>query len=113
MARRSVTPLLIGTFILRATSGAGTIILALLLAQIASLHGLSINSIQVGLLPVAFYATELTFAPFMGSLSDHWGRRIFLVVGPLIGLVQVGLLLFHTDEKSSTLSAQPPDSDWH
>ena len=94
MARGSVTPLLIGTFILRATAGAGTIILALLLAQIASLHAHSINSIQVGLLPVAFYATELTFAPFMGSLSDHWGRRIFLIVGPLIGLVQVGLLLF-------------------
>ena len=94
MTRGSVTPLLIGTFILRATAGAGTIILALLLAQIASLHAHSINSIQVGLLPVAFYATELTFAPFMGSLSDHWGRRIFLIVGPLIGLVQVGLLLF-------------------
>ena len=33
MARRSVAPLLIGTFILRATSGAGTLILALLLAR--------------------------------------------------------------------------------
>jgi len=94
MARRSVAPLLIGTFILRATSGAGTIILALLLAQIATSKIHPINSIQVGLLPIAFYVTELTFAPLMGGLSDRWGRRIFLIVAPLLGLVQVGLLLF-------------------
>ncbi len=94
MARRSVAPLLIGTFILRATSGAGTIVLALLLAQIASSRFHSINSIQVGMLPVAFYVTELTLAPLMGSLSDRWGRKIFLIVGPLLGLIQIGLLLF-------------------
>ncbi len=94
MARRSVTPLLIGTFILRANSGAGTIILGLLLAQLASLTAHSITSIQVGLLPVAFYVTELTLAPFMGSLSDRWGRRTFLIIGPCLGLFQVGLLLF-------------------
>ena len=94
MARRSVTPLLIGTFILRANSGAGTIILGLLLARLASLTAHSITSIQVGLLPVAFYVTELTLAPFMGSLSDRWGRRTFLIIGPCLGLFQVGLLLF-------------------
>ncbi len=30
----------------------------------------------------------------MGALSDRWGRRVFLVLGPLFGLTQVGLLIF-------------------
>ena len=29
----------------------------------------------------------------MGSLSDRWGRRTFLIIGPLFGVVQA-LLLF-------------------
>ncbi len=94
MQRRSVTPLLVGTFIQRLNSGAGTVIYGLLLAQLASHTGHRITSLQVGLLPVVFYIAELTLAPLMGSLSDHFGRRRFLVLGPLLGLIQVGLLIF-------------------
>src|SRR5713226_9072929 len=47
MARRSVTPLLIGTCILRANGGAGTVIYGLFLAQIASSTGQFITSLQV------------------------------------------------------------------
>ncbi|GAC1613859.1 MAG: hypothetical protein NVS4B7_05570 [Ktedonobacteraceae bacterium] len=94
MSRRSVTPLLIGTFILRANSGAGTVVMGLFLAQLAIHTGHAITSLQVGLLAIAFYATELTLAPVMGALSDRWGRRSFLVIGPLLGLIVVTLLLF-------------------
>ncbi|WP_201361831.1 MFS transporter [Dictyobacter formicarum] len=92
--RQTVTPLLVGTFILRANSGAGTIVLGLLLAHIAASSAHQITSVQVGLLPVAFYISELTLAPFMGGLSDRWGRRKFLVLGPVFGLLQAGLLFF-------------------
>lgn len=92
--RRSITPLLVGTFIQRLNSGAGVIIYGLLLAQL-SLHARhSITSVQVGLLPVVYYIAELSLAPLMGSLSDHFGRRLFLIVGPLIGLAQALLLVF-------------------
>lgn len=94
MFRRSVAPLLVGTFIQRSNSGASTVILGLFLAQLATASGHKITSLQVGLLPVAFYITELSLAPFMGGLSDRWGRRIFLIIGPLFGLAQVVFLLF-------------------
>ena len=95
MSRRpSVTPLLIGTFIQRLNSGAGTVIYGLLLVQIAEHTKHAITSLQVGLLPVIYYISELTLAPLMGSLSDHFGRRRFLVLGPLLGLLQVVLLIF-------------------
>ncbi len=98
----SVAPLLIGTFIQRMNSGAGTIIYGLLLVQIATYTKQSITSLQVGLLPVVYYLSELTLAPLMGSLSDHFGRRKFLVLGPLLGLVQVALLIF-TPAKNALL----------
>ncbi len=94
MSRRSVAPLLIGTFILRAASGAGVVVLGLLLAQLASHAGHPITSIQVGLLPVVFYITELTLAPLMGALSDRWGRHGFLVIGPSLGLIEISLFFF-------------------
>jgi len=94
MPRRSITPLFIGTFILRANGGAGTIIFGLFLAQLASHTGNSINSLQVGLLSVVYFATELVLAPFMGALSDRWHRRYFLIIGPLVGLIEVVLIPF-------------------
>jgi len=94
MPRRSITPLLIGTFILRANGGAGTIIFGLFLAQLAAHTGNSINSIHVGLLSVVYFGTELVLAPFMGALSDRWHRRYFLILGPLVGLIEVALIPF-------------------
>src|SRR5712692_5020530 len=94
MLRRSATPLLIGTFILRLNSGAGTVVLGLFLAQLTAHGSRVITSFDVGLLAVAYSIIELSLAPFMGALSDRWGRRYFLIIGPFIGLVQVGLLLF-------------------
>lgn len=100
MFRRSVAPLLIATLIQRANSGASTVALGLFLAQLASARGHSITSIQVGLLPVVFYVTELSLALIMGSLSDRWGRRTFLVIGPLFGTLQACLLFFTPGENS-------------
>lgn len=94
MPRRSVAPLLIGTFILRVNSGAANVVLGLFLAQLTTHAGYAITSFHVGLLAVAFFATELSLAPFMGALSDRWGRRYFLIIGPLLGLIQVTLILF-------------------
>ncbi len=94
MSRRSVAPLLIATAIQRISSGAGTVVLGLFLAQLSLHTGHIITSLQVGLLSVAFYITELSLATVMGGLSDRFGRRVFMVLGPLFGVVQVGLLYF-------------------
>jgi MFS family permease len=94
MLRRSAAPLLAGTVVQRASSGATVVVLGLFLAHLTLRQGHHITSLQVGLLPVAFYVTELSLAPLMGGLSDRWGRRFFMTVGPLVGLIQVGLLFF-------------------
>ena len=91
---QSVVALLIGTFILRVNGGAGPIILGRLLAQISLEHGRTISNIHVGLLSINYFIVELTLAPVMGALSDRTGRRFFLTLGPLIGMVQVVLLVF-------------------
>jgi MFS family permease len=93
-SRRTVAPLLIGTFILRTCGGAATIVLGLFLAHLSTHRGILVTSIDVGLLAVVYFATELTLAPFMGAVSDRYGRRSFLIVGPLLGCLQVVLILF-------------------
>ncbi len=98
--RGSVTPLLIGTFILRVNGAAASIILGRFLAQLASVHGHSISNIHVGLIAVAYYAVELSLAPFMGAISDRIGRRFFLIVGPIVGLIQVALIAFTPGERA-------------
>src|SRR6266699_4170696 len=94
MSKRSVAPLLIGTFLLRTNSGAGTIVIGLFLAHLSAHLGHAITSLQVGLLAVVYFTTELLLSPIMGALSDRWGRRRFLVIGPILGLVVVTLFLF-------------------
>ncbi len=94
MFRRSVTPLLIGTLLLRISSGAATVVMGLFLVQLAHITGGAITSLQVGFLSVVFFATELSLAPLMGALGDRWGRRYFLIIGPLLGLLQVALIPF-------------------
>ena len=92
--RSSVAPLLVGTFILRVNGGAGPIILGRLLAQLSMEQGHPISNVHVGLLSVVYFVVELSLAPIMGALSDRAGRRFFLTLGPLIGMVQVMLLVF-------------------
>ncbi|HYX50392.1 MAG TPA: MFS transporter [Ktedonobacteraceae bacterium] len=86
--------MLIGTFILRVNGGAAPIILGRLLAQLSLEQGHAISNIHVGLLAVIYFIVELTLAPVMGALSDRTGRRFFLTLGPLIGMVQVVLFVF-------------------
>ena len=94
MSRRPATPLLIGTLVLRINSGAVTVVLGLFLAQLATHAGRAITSVQVGLLPTAFFISELVLAPLMGALGDRWGRRYFLIFGPIPGLIEVSLFPF-------------------
>src|SRR5258707_1604192 len=98
--RGSVTPLLIGTFILRVNGAATSIILGRFLAQLASVHGHTISNIHVGLIAVAYYAVELSLAPFMGAISDRIGRVFFLIVVPMVGLIRVVLIAFPLSERA-------------
>lgn len=90
--------LLLGTFLLRVNGGASTLMIGRFLAQLAPRHGQAITSVDVGLLSVVYFVVELSLSPLMGGLSDRWGRRVFLAIGPLFGLLQVTLLFFTPTE---------------
>jgi MFS family permease len=93
---RSIAPLLIGTFIYRTNSGATVVVLGLLLARTVVLHHAIhvVTSIQVGLLPVVYYIAEMALSPGFGALGDRWGRRPFMIAGPLLSFIQVSLFAF-------------------
>ncbi|HEU5382091.1 MAG TPA: MFS transporter [Ktedonobacteraceae bacterium] len=97
-ARNTALPLLLGTFLLRINGGASALMVGRFMAQLVPRHGHAITSIEVGLLSIAYFVVELSLAPLMGGLSDRWGRRTFLALGPLFGLLQVALLFFTPDE---------------
>ncbi len=91
-------PLLVGTFLLRLNGGASTLLVGRFLAQLTPHNSQAITSVDVGMLAVVYFVVDLTLSPVMGSLSDRWGRRIFLVLGPLFGLLQVTLFVFTPTE---------------
>lgn len=91
-------PLLLGTFLLRVNGGASSLMVGRFLAQLTPRHGHPITSLEVGMLSVAYFIVELSLSPLMGGLSDRWGRRVFLTLGPLFGLSQVTLLFFTPTE---------------
>lgn len=92
--RNAAWPLLVGTFLLRLNGGASSLFVGRFLAGLNPHHGHIITSLDVGLLSTVYFAVELSLSSFMGALSDHWGRKIFLALGPFLGLVQVTLFFF-------------------
>ena len=87
----SVGACITGNLLLRAASASATSIIALYLAYISgNLH--DVPATFLGLLAVAFYVSELTFAPLFGSLGDRFGRRTFMLLGSVLGAGAVLIL---------------------
>ncbi len=86
--RRSILACLGGSVILRCAESAAGVMLGLYLAHIAATH-YAISATAVGLVAGSAFLTELGGAPFFGALSDRWGRKLFILLGPLLGAVAV------------------------
>jgi MFS family permease len=72
------------SFVLRFAGAMTAILLSSLLK--AELHA---GPALIGILYALFYVTELTLSPVFGALSDLRGRRMILVLGPLVGALAV------------------------
>jgi MFS family permease len=83
---RASIAVLLGTLLLRLAGGLAFSSLALYLNSLGA-QGAGIAWVAAG-----YYATELVLAPIFGALSDRYGRKIFLVLAPLLGAV--ALVLF-------------------
>jgi len=86
--RRSITACLAGSVILRCAESAAGVMLGLYLAHIAATQ-YEISATVVGFVASSAFLTELGGAPFFGALSDRWGRKVFILLGPLLGAVAV------------------------
>jgi MFS family permease len=73
-----------GTFLLRcASQAAGLIVLVSL--GIRNREDAQASVGAAALVQVTFYASELIGAPIFGALSDRFGRKPFMILGPLLG----------------------------
>jgi MFS family permease len=50
-------------------------------------HPLSLTT--TGLITASFFITELLGSPVLGAMSDRLGRKLFIILGPLFGVVAV------------------------
>jgi MFS family permease len=90
---RSLVFALAGTFVLRCASyGAGSIIPIFL--GIKNRTDPEVTAGLAAFVAVTFYAAELTGAPIFGALSDRFGRKLFILLGPIFGGVAIQLLGF-------------------
>jgi MFS family permease len=90
---RSLWFALSGTFVLRCASYAAGLIIPVSLG-LRSAHEGGITAMYASLIGVAFYTAELLGAPVFGALSDRFGRKPFMLLGPVFGGVAIQLLGF-------------------
>lgn len=84
---------LAGTFVLRCASyGAGSIIPIFL--GLKSRDDPAVTAQLAAFIAVTFYGAELLTAPIFGALSDRFGRKLFILLGPIFGGVAIQLLGF-------------------
>lgn len=88
---RSLAFTLGGTFVLRCASYAAGLIIPVSLG-LRSRTDSEVTAIYASLIGVAFYAAELIGAPIFGALSDRYGRKPFMLLGPIFGGVAIQLL---------------------
>jgi len=55
-----------------------------------------VSETMVGIIAASFFLTELLGAPIFGAQSDHYGRRLFMVLGALFGAIAVQLTAMTT-----------------
>jgi MFS family permease len=55
-----------------------------------------ISNTESGLIIAAFFAAELLGAPAFGAWSDRYGRKLFIVLGPLFGVLAVQITALTT-----------------
>jgi len=88
---RSVGFALCGTFVLRCASYAAGLIIPVSLG-LRSRTDSEVTAIYASLIGVAFYSAELFGAPIFGALSDRFGKKPFMLLGPVFGGVAIQLL---------------------
>jgi MFS family permease len=86
---RSIVSMLVATFVLRASTAITGGMLVFLVDDLTRTHGSGPHAIAF--LTGGFYATELTGAIVFGILADRYGRKLIMLLGPILGSVAVAM----------------------
>jgi MFS family permease len=82
---RSLVSVIVGTFTLRLSTGLTGLLLVNYLANLQDHGGVEVTAVEVSLVAIFFYATELTLSPAFGILADRIGRKPVMQLGPIFG----------------------------
>src|SRR5438128_2449700 len=86
MLFRSLAAVVLGTLILRLASQTMGQMLQYYLAAIdRNYYGISYTT--RGLIIAAFFIPELFGSPLLGAMSDRYGRKLFILLGPILGAI--------------------------
>src|ERR1051325_3551950 len=85
---RSLAAVIVGTLILRLSSQTMGQMLQYYLTTISDNY-FPISYTARGFIIAAFFIPELFGSPLLGSLSDRYGRKLFIMLGPILGAVAV------------------------
>ncbi len=92
---RSLIACIVGSLVLRCAAGAMGLLVGIFIKYINdTLY--PVSATELGLFTFAFFLTELLSAPVMGAWSDRWGRKRFIVLGPLLGAAAVQITALTT-----------------
>lgn len=96
--RGSLNAVLIGTFTLRFSTGLTGALLVYYLTELENFgSGRPVSPLELGVLTAAFFLAELILSPIFGVLSDRFGARPIMQLGPIFGAVAVVMTALTTD----------------
>jgi MFS family permease len=85
---RSLIAVLVGSLVLRVAAQTMTQMIQFYLEEISARY-YHISYTTRGYVLATFFVTELLGALVLGALSDRYGRKLFIILGPLLGAVAV------------------------
>lgn len=86
---RSLRNVLVGTFTLRFSTGLTGLMLVHYLKDLPRYGGEPVSALEVALVAITFYGTELTLSPLFGVVCDRLGWRPVMQLGPAFGAIAV------------------------
>lgn len=92
---RSLASCLVGSFVLRSAAAAMGVMIQFYFEYIDK-NVYPVSNTEGGLIIAAFFAAELIAAPIFGAWSDRYGRKLFIILGPLFGVVAVQMTAMTT-----------------
>jgi MFS family permease len=93
---RSVIACLLSTFILQMAVAVMGNMLQLYFNRIDA-TAYPISNTLSNIIVAIFYLPELLGSPVLGAMSDHYGRKLFMLLGPLAGAIAVQLTAMTTN----------------